>query len=185
MQVPKGKLSFLLVFIFGLVCSFYFIAGASYLEDISQLFYKTSRDMTSLGNDANAFSEGEMSAETLLQHAQEYKVQAFEQLKKAIQLQADATDLEFHAEVTSLIANWYITTQLWQEGIREGDRKKLNAATYIIRLIGDRAKEIGPQEGKEEKEEQELGIEEEAGEEEPKAEQEEGSGKGGQKKEEG
>ena len=110
-----------------------------YWDQASAILNDLSSDMTQLGNEATAYGNENLSKSQTLEKANQHKENALNLLKKMIQLNPTSPDSTFHAKMVNMVSNWYLAARLWQEGLKEGNKKKMGAIEPIVDVIKEEA----------------------------------------------
>jgi len=111
-----------------------------YWNQASTILKDLSSDMTQLGNEATSYGNEDLSKSQTLEKANQHKENALNLLKNMIRLNPTAPDSTFHAKMVNMVSNWYLAARLWQEGLKEGNKKKMGAVEPIVDVIKEEAK---------------------------------------------
>ena len=146
MKFLNTKTSLVLFVSLGLLLGSTVIATAdgekNYFNELANVFKTMSQDMQKLGNQAQDYSKKKEAKSELEGEAKKHKENAFQMLKKVISLTSEAPNASFHSKVVNNVSDWYLATRLWEEGLKEGDNKKLSAMEQVVHVVSKDSKEF-------------------------------------------
>jgi len=140
--MKKFKLIIVTAMVIGLTASIFVATQASYGEKASKILKEISAKMKDFAKDKKALNNGTKSLKTLLEDARKRKKDAFNQLKKVAELNAQAKEMKFQFILQSVAEKWYSTTKKWY-GALDGMQTKLESLGRDMTLIAENMKGLG------------------------------------------
>jgi len=137
------KLFYIFIFILAVLFTLSSVVlAANYYNDISKIVSETSSDMSSLMGTVQQISAGNETMAAGSRKAKKYNDRALSQLVRMIDLNSETNNNSYHARIVSLISDWYLVTQLLEEGLANYDMDKINAGTQIMIIFREKASEL-------------------------------------------
>lgn len=131
-------LSIMLVMVFMVMGS----VSASYEDDVITILDDVIYDMGGFSDDINLMINESISVNTFMSRTDRKKANALGNLKAVIRASEKASNENLHADIVSLISSWYLTVELVEKGVKNGDINTINGATEVMIFVGEKAENL-------------------------------------------
>jgi hypothetical protein len=116
--------------------------SADYAGDIQTIFGDVIYEMEDFVGDINGFVNESISLSTFMNRIDRKKGNALGNLKSIIRASDNVLNEEIHAEAVGIISNWYLTLELVDKGLKNGDMDTVDAGTKVMGHIGEKAAQL-------------------------------------------
>ncbi len=140
--MSKLKLLVISTMVLGLLISGALVVQASYGDEAGKLLQDVGKKMQDFSKSMEAFRKGEVKLDKAIETAEKYKKGAFDDLKKAAELNAKADSWKLQTILMSTAERWYSATVKWHTALAEMSAE-LESLGKDMTIVAENMKGIG------------------------------------------